>query len=74
MGANVRMVTVDTTFTYDGVNQRIQAGTLIDVPAGSALETAIGTGNLSSLSASQDQSDATGNVPADTPDAGGGTS
>lgn len=74
MGANMRQVLNDTTFTYDGVSQRIQAGTLIDVPAGSALETAIGTGNLVTLTAAQDQSDASGDTPSDTPDAGGGTS
>lgn len=74
MGANVRMVNTDTTFTYDGVSQRVQAGTLIDVPPGSALETAIGTGNLTSLSVSQDVIDAGGDAPSDDPDAGGGTS
>lgn len=74
MGANMRQVLNDTTFTYDGVSQRIQAGTVIDVPAGSALETAIGTGNLVSLTAAQDQSDASGDAPSDSPDAGGGTS
>jgi hypothetical protein len=73
MGANVRMVTVDTAFTYDGVSQRIQAGTLVDIPAGSALETAIGVGNLLTLSGAQDLSDSGGGVPSDNPDAGGGT-
>jgi hypothetical protein len=73
MGANVRMVNTDTVFTYDGASQRIQAGTLIDVPAGSALETAIGVGNLTSLSVSQDTIDAGGDTPPDDPDAGGGT-
>lgn len=74
MGANMRQVLNDTTFTYDGVSQRIQAGTVIDIPAGSALETAIGTGNLISLTAAQDQSDAVGDTPSDSPDAGGGVS
>ncbi len=74
MGANVRMVTVDTTFTYDGASQRIQAGTVVDVPVGSALETAIGTGNMVSLSVAQDVIDAGGGAPSDNPDSGGGTS
>lgn len=74
MGASVRQVLNDTTFTYDGVSQRIQAGTLIDVPAGSALETAIGAGNLVTLTTAQNQSDAVGDTPTDDPDAGGGTS
>ena len=53
MAANPRMVTSDTTFTYDGVSQRVQKGTIIDVPSGSALETAIGTGNLVALTSQQ---------------------
>ena len=73
MGANTRMVLNNTTFTYDGVSQRIQAGTVIDIPAGSALETAIGTGNLVTLTNAQNQSDAVGDTPTDNPDAGGGT-
>jgi hypothetical protein len=49
MAANLRMAKVDTVFTYDGVSQTIAMGTLIDVPAGSALETAIGAGNLAAV-------------------------
>jgi hypothetical protein len=49
MAANPRIVKTDTTFTYDGVSQTIQMSTIIDVPAGSALETAIGAGNLATL-------------------------
>jgi hypothetical protein len=51
MGANVRIVKADTTFTYDGVSQSVAMGTIIDIPAGSALETAIGAGNLAALGA-----------------------
>jgi len=49
MAANLRIVKADTTFIYDGVSQTIAMGTLIDVPAGSALETAIGAGNLAAV-------------------------
>jgi hypothetical protein len=41
MAANPQLVTADTTITYDGVSQRVTRGTVIDVPAGSALATAL---------------------------------
>lgn len=53
MAANPKLLNTDVTFTWDGVSQRLQRGTLIDVPAGSALLTAIGSGNLTSLTTQQ---------------------
>lgn len=53
MALNPRVVNTDITVTWDGVAQRIPRGTLIDVPAGSALLTAIGSGNLTALTAQQ---------------------
>jgi hypothetical protein len=58
MASNPRMVNTDITITWDGVSQRIQRGTIIDVPAGSALQTAIGAGNLTALTANQQSCDA----------------
>lgn len=65
MAANPQVVTRDTWVTWDGVRQRIPAGTIIDVPAEQAaftgllalqtgfppdpLMTAIGAGNLTPL-------------------------
>lgn len=49
MAANLRIVKADTIFTYDGVSQLLAMGSLVDVPAGSALETAIGAGNLAAV-------------------------
>jgi hypothetical protein len=46
MGANPRVVTADATFTWDHATQRLGRGTIIDVPAGSALERAIGAERL----------------------------
>lgn len=46
MAANPRVVTEDVTFTWDGASQRLAKGQLIDVPAGSELEAAIGTEHL----------------------------
>jgi hypothetical protein len=51
MAANPRMLSVDTTITWDGVQTFVPKGTIVDVPAGSALETAYGLGNLVALSA-----------------------
>lgn len=56
MAANPQIVTKDIpagTFTYDGVrNARIPRGTVIDVPAGSALATAL-AGFIAAESAQQ---------------------
>jgi hypothetical protein len=46
MAGNPRIVTADATFTWDHASQRLGRGTIIDVPAGSALERAIGTDKL----------------------------
>lgn len=46
MSGNPRLVASDITFTWDGVEQRLQRGTVLDVPAGSALEKALGPENL----------------------------
>lgn len=55
MAANPRLVNTDVTFTWDGVTQRYQRGQIVDVPAGSALETAIGLSNLTALSGQDSQ-------------------
>ena len=51
MAGNPRIVTADVAFTWDGASQRLPRGQVIDVPAGSALEDAIGPGNLAPLTA-----------------------
>ena len=54
MALNPRMVNTDTTVTWDSGTVRVPAGTIVDIPAGSALETAYGgAGNLTTLSAQQ---------------------
>ncbi len=52
MAANGQLVTADVTITWDGVSQRIPRGTVIDVPAGSALTTAL-SGNITALTSQQ---------------------
>jgi hypothetical protein len=49
MSAFPRIVLVTTTYFWDGGFWTLPAGTIIDCPAGSALEQAIGAGNLGSL-------------------------
>jgi len=46
MGENPRIVTADVTFTWDHAPQRLGRGTIIDVPADSHLERAIGPDKL----------------------------
>jgi hypothetical protein len=58
MAANPQIVNTDVTFTWDGVPVRLMRGTLVDVPSGGALQTAIGGGNLSALPAGRQTSDA----------------
>lgn len=53
MALNPYMLTVDRTFTWDNVTVRLQRGTVIDTPNGGGLYTAIGGGNLVSLTAQQ---------------------
>jgi hypothetical protein len=52
MAANPQMVTANTTATYDGVITPLMRGTVIDVPNGSALATAL-SGKIVALSAQQ---------------------
>lgn len=52
MAARPMLVIADTTITYDGVPQRIIRGTVIDVPASSALNTALGA-NIAALTSQQ---------------------
>jgi hypothetical protein len=47
----MRLVTAGTDIAWDGVLQHIPAGTLVDIPPGSALEAAYGPGNLADLDA-----------------------
>jgi hypothetical protein len=50
MSANPRVVTAMVTYTWDGGTWTLPAGTIIDCAPGSALETAIGAGNLGTMS------------------------
>lgn len=54
MAANPRMLTADVTITWDGVQTHFARGTIVDIPAGGALEAAYGAGNLISLSSVPD--------------------
>lgn len=49
MAANPRVVTNDIEVTWDGETNFVARGTIVDIPAGSALETAYGTSNLVSI-------------------------
>jgi hypothetical protein len=55
MASNPQLVNADCTITWDGVSQRIPRGTVIDVPAGSALATALGS-NITALTTQQKSS------------------
>jgi hypothetical protein len=86
MAANPQMVTNSITITWDGVasasngfggytGHHLQRGMVIDVPAGGALQTAIGAGNLVALTTQQtgDMSGVSiGQESEDTADEGGG--
>ena len=52
------------TIAYDHGGMTVQAGQVLDVPAGSALETAIGTSNLTALSGTPLANDLGGLDPA----------
>ena len=54
MAANGYVVNTGVQITWDGVSQWIPRGTVIDVPAGSALATAL-SGNLTALTSMQTQ-------------------
>jgi hypothetical protein len=50
MSANPRIVLAMVTYSWDGGTWTLPAGTIIDCAPGSALETAIGAGNLGTMS------------------------
>jgi hypothetical protein len=50
MSANPRLVLATVSYTWDGGTWTLPAGTIIDCAPGSALEVAIGSGNLGSMS------------------------
>jgi hypothetical protein len=49
------VVVADTTITWDTDTFVLKKGAVLDLMSGGALETAIGTGNLSALPAGSDQ-------------------
>ena len=51
MSGNPRVIAEDTVFTWDHAAQRLARGTVLDVPAGSELEQAIGPSRLVPLHA-----------------------
>ena len=70
MAINPRMVNTDTIVTWDGGTFNVPAGTVVDSPPGSALETAYGgMGNLTDLSGQYALNISAGGYP----DAFGGT-
>lgn len=74
MASNPRIVANDITITWDGVQTFVPAGTIVDIPAGSALETAYGLSNLVSMTGAQQSGDAQGGEqPGADPLIGGGT-
>jgi hypothetical protein len=52
MASNPRMVTRHITVSWDGGTFNVAKGTIVDIPAGSALETAYGASNLVGISGS----------------------
>jgi hypothetical protein len=61
MAANARLVINDTNVAWDGGLVHVPAGTIVDIPPGSVLETAYGgTGNLADLDDEQAQAAADG--------------
>jgi hypothetical protein len=74
MAANPRVVATDITVNWDGGTTFVRRGTVVDIPAGSALETAYGgPSNLVSFGGA---SMATGDDPGESepPDEEGGAS
>jgi len=49
MAANPRLVNKNITVVWDGGSFGVTRGTVVDIPAGSSLETAYGAGNLSAI-------------------------
>ena len=74
MAANPRIVIADVLVTWDGATTQVSKGTIVDIPAGSALEAAYGgNSNLASFGGSQE---ALGGDPGESEpdfDAGGGS-
>ena len=50
MAASPRMVIADIQIAWDGALVSVPAGTVVDIPPGSALEVVYGLGNLVNLS------------------------
>ena len=73
MAANPRMLATDTDVAWDGRIRRYPAGTIIDIPPGSALEAAYGgPDNLVDLSGDDSQAisaGSTGSAAGPAPDA-----
>jgi hypothetical protein len=65
MASNPRELNQDVTVTWDGGQFLVRKGTIVDVPAGSSLETAYGSGNLTALTAQQTGGDPGDSEPAD---------
>jgi hypothetical protein len=74
MAANPRVLVADVLVTWDGGQTLVPKGTIVDIPAGSALETAYGgNSNLASIGGSQE---ALGDDPGESEpegDSGGGS-
>jgi len=66
------MVNKKVTFTWDHAQVTYNKGTVIDIPAGSALLAAIGAGNLTALTAAQIAAPAALGPESDTEHMGGG--
>lgn len=59
MAGHPRMVLTDVSVTWDGATEFVRHGSVVDVAAGGALETAYGgSGNLSAVIATGDPEDA----------------
>ena len=50
MSANPRVVLAEVSYSWDGGTWTLPAGMILDVPPGGPLESAIGAGNLGTLS------------------------
>lgn len=75
MASNPRLVAQDTTVAWDGATFLVPKGTIVDIPAGSALETAYGLSNLVSIGGIASDVNPGGDPGQSEPlgDAGGGT-
>jgi hypothetical protein len=69
MAANPRLVSTDIpALSWDGVVTFVAKGTIVDIPAGSAMEAAYGLGNLVALPGSETST--SGAAPEDSGDFG----